>query len=745
MDNRFYVDTDEEITSIVGKIRGAKEREIFLIVPKGASIAQSLVNLKLLDKEAKRNGKGLIFISSDEHVRKLANKAGLAVKKSLSSSTTQGTDTVKNVSDIGKAVKSQMPSTPQGEKLKKELENAVIDLAGAAKAVPKTPPVPPKKVNVGSFDIASRMAEKKKKALSEESKITPKEEAVVVKKKALPKPKVIPKPQEEAFVNPFKIKPLKLDTELEEKPVETEKVPTPPAIPPIEPEPPKTPPVSPPVKTPPIPTLSDIPPTSKEPDSLVEREKIKEIDTQSKGIIRGRTAKEKPKLDLVSYGERGVYSEKPLIEKYGILETTRRKVGGKSQVVDLRSVGEEPEISEKAGALRIQRVQKEKKEIVLLPLFNTKLFFTFILGIAVVLAILGGIVLPSAKVEVKPRTFKTEAEVKVVVSEEISEIDFDEKVIPGKSVRFKLNKEKTFQTTSQGEVQEKARGQVKVYNNSETELNLRSNAKLETSKDNVYYTITSVLVPPAVTGSDGVSLESGTANVEIISAVAGSDYNLSSGKLTFPNLDGREYVGSVWAEVINITGGASRTTKVVSAEDLTNAKNELTEIVKSEGNTQISSYLETGYIVDNNSMFIEDLSFTSSQLEGREAEEFKGSIEANIFAMSFREDDLKLIGKKIIEAEEEKERGKVEIQNFIMTEAKPVENRAELSANLTYTLRSNVDIDNIRKSITANSEQEAVEYLLGLREIEDYRLEIWPSWTKRIPVLDKRIKVEIVD
>ena len=53
MNSYFYVDTDDEITSVIGKLRGEKAEEIFLVVPKRALIAQSLVNLRLLDKDRK--------------------------------------------------------------------------------------------------------------------------------------------------------------------------------------------------------------------------------------------------------------------------------------------------------------------------------------------------------------------------------------------------------------------------------------------------------------------------------------------------------------------------------------------------------------------------------------------------------------------------------------------------------------------------------------------------------------------
>jgi len=81
MNNYFYVDIEDEITTILGKLRKEKSEEIFLVVPKHALIAQSLVNLRLLEKEARKSQKKIIFVSPDAQTRKIAEKAGLLVKK----------------------------------------------------------------------------------------------------------------------------------------------------------------------------------------------------------------------------------------------------------------------------------------------------------------------------------------------------------------------------------------------------------------------------------------------------------------------------------------------------------------------------------------------------------------------------------------------------------------------------------------------------------------------------------------
>lgn len=76
----LYIDIDEEITSIVDRIRKAEAREIIVVAPKRALLLQSLVNLKLLKKEADRRKKRVMIVTQDKVGKKLIEKAGILVQ-----------------------------------------------------------------------------------------------------------------------------------------------------------------------------------------------------------------------------------------------------------------------------------------------------------------------------------------------------------------------------------------------------------------------------------------------------------------------------------------------------------------------------------------------------------------------------------------------------------------------------------------------------------------------------------------
>lgn len=80
MAQTFYIDGDEEIISVVSRVRQSPDLENFLVFPRRALVLQSVVNLKLLDREASKLGKRVIVVTVDEEGRKMAEKAGLLTK-----------------------------------------------------------------------------------------------------------------------------------------------------------------------------------------------------------------------------------------------------------------------------------------------------------------------------------------------------------------------------------------------------------------------------------------------------------------------------------------------------------------------------------------------------------------------------------------------------------------------------------------------------------------------------------------
>jgi len=76
----FYVAQDEEIFSIIERLRSSGMLENVFVVPKRALILGSGVNLRLLAREAEKSGKRVTIVTQDDEGRMLAEKAGVPTK-----------------------------------------------------------------------------------------------------------------------------------------------------------------------------------------------------------------------------------------------------------------------------------------------------------------------------------------------------------------------------------------------------------------------------------------------------------------------------------------------------------------------------------------------------------------------------------------------------------------------------------------------------------------------------------------
>jgi len=81
----IYIDVDDDVTAIIGKIKKAKEKIVALVPPKRAGALQSAVNLRLLERMAKNDKKQLVLITGNQALVALAASAKIPVAKNLQS------------------------------------------------------------------------------------------------------------------------------------------------------------------------------------------------------------------------------------------------------------------------------------------------------------------------------------------------------------------------------------------------------------------------------------------------------------------------------------------------------------------------------------------------------------------------------------------------------------------------------------------------------------------------------------
>lgn len=81
----IYIDVEDDITAIIGKVQASKEKIVAIVPPKRTSILQSAVNLRLLARAAEKSNKNLVLVTGNAALSGLAASAKIPVAKTLQS------------------------------------------------------------------------------------------------------------------------------------------------------------------------------------------------------------------------------------------------------------------------------------------------------------------------------------------------------------------------------------------------------------------------------------------------------------------------------------------------------------------------------------------------------------------------------------------------------------------------------------------------------------------------------------
>lgn len=120
MHQTFYVDVDEEVNSVISRLRKSTSQYNILAVAQQGLILQSSVSLRLIKKEMDALKKKVMIVTQDERGLAMAKKVGFPVKK-----------TMEEVKKAGDSTSDQVDDFPQNSEVvdaKKDEDNKELDI-----------------------------------------------------------------------------------------------------------------------------------------------------------------------------------------------------------------------------------------------------------------------------------------------------------------------------------------------------------------------------------------------------------------------------------------------------------------------------------------------------------------------------------------------------------------------------------------------------------------------------------------
>jgi hypothetical protein len=188
MHQTFYIDIDEEISSVIDRLNRSMSKDNYFVVPPRALFMQSVVNLKLLKREAEKSGKHITLVTQDEIGTSMAERSGISVRFTL--------DGLEPVSDVYQedmtddaeeeeyeyaeniSGKNKMAVKISQDKQARLSSIGSSDFYGGESSVPqakekitKTITSTPRKIPVNTFNYSSKLGSSAKKTSIDQPKI----------------------------------------------------------------------------------------------------------------------------------------------------------------------------------------------------------------------------------------------------------------------------------------------------------------------------------------------------------------------------------------------------------------------------------------------------------------------------------------------------------------------------------------------------------------------------------------------
>lgn len=437
-----------------------------------------------------------------------------------------------------------------------------------------------------------------------------------------------------------------------------------------------------------------------------------------------------------------------------------RVVQPNQEVGEDASVGQNSPVSSMAEAearippaptVQPEAKPKTKRKFSFSPRKLLATFFVFILLTAGGASAFVYYYLPRATVTLVVDERVLERSAMVEVTPGAQEIDYAQGIIPGRLIKADSQLSKTFKSTGQKEVGDKATGTVEVRNFSESSLALGVGTVLSvTSADGnlVFYTNSAVTVPRVtITNPSGGTkvFEAGTVTVAVTASEIGTKYNIAADKIL--SVEGFAIDDVSATNVQPFKGGSTRQVTVVSTDDQRIALEQLRTEMFAGSKGKLTELLQPGEafderVIDNASKFA-----TYSHEIGAEVDEFTLTLAVNAQVVVYKEADVKDylkhdLGENIPEGFELSR----ESETLKIEQVDSSGNGLSMKAKVTTLVIPQVNISGVREQLIGKKVVDGEAYLRQLDKVEGYDVELWPilpEMLRTFPHLADRIVITV--
>ena len=738
MHQTFYIDIDEEITSIVERLRKTEVPEAVIVVPKRALLIQSIVNLKLLRKVADDLGLKISIITQDKLGKMLVKKAGISIQQKLEDND-DGLDDVENEMSIKskREYKKEIEMdelAEVGSRKKRDLEKiGSADYFVSGKGGPEFP---------GRENDSSEMLVHDDDLISDEqSAHLGWEELERIKEQEI-SPQINANKDQRVMIN----RPVVSSREVDLKKNNAFSMDV--SVPSQGPArnasyndaggPARSATHS--VAGGPVlnASQSDVDGPARNIPSVRNNINIPERSGRRIGSPDPALAEDFAGIPFSSDRQIPRHNSKP---KY---EIEKKAIPRDEQLENFFYASNFSDRSRESYSSKKQEVGQKSKGVFLRI---AVIFGAIVLVFG--LAYIAYLYVPKATVTIFAKKEVKSADIEITGDVNHDEIDYDKSTIPAKLMEFNEEVAKTFNATGLGNVSnQKAKGKVTIYNEfSSSPQPLVATTRFLSEDQKVFRLVQSVTVPG--TTKVGEEIKPGVLEVDVIADEAGDGYNIGATNFTIPGFksSGNDKHTKIYAKSeASMSGGGSGndTVKLVTDKDISDAKDKISLEINGAIKNKIKDGA-AGMIILDDAIVVDEPVYRVSNSAGETADSFEIKIQAHARALVFSESDIKKIANSVIA---KSGNGKINIDSgsviidYGKANADFKLGVIDIKMHASNVMQPNIDLENLKRGILGKNNDELGEYLKTYSNIEKAEVEYFPQvFTNKIPLNEKRVKV----
>ncbi|KKS26368.1 MAG: hypothetical protein UU87_C0002G0047 [Parcubacteria group bacterium GW2011_GWA2_42_11] len=376
--------------------------------------------------------------------------------------------------------------------------------------------------------------------------------------------------------------------------------------------------------------------------------------------------------------------------------------------------------------------------------FSKYLLF-FVSGALVITGVVLYLILPKVEIVILPKMETASFDLDVVADQSVSEADIANNEIPAQIIKLDKKREGEFIATSQQQLNEKARGTIRIYNEySSAPQTLVEKTRFLSSGNKLFRLVETITVPGAKI-VDGKIVAS-SIEAEVVADQAGEEYNIGPDKFTIPGFQGSPKYDAFYGQSsAAMAGGAKGLANVVSQEDFDKAKDELWGQLQTELQQELKAQLPAELkLVDGAQKEIIS-SATASPGVGQKADKFTLTVKGSASALLFDEKDL----LKLTIGENEDNQPASQAENdrseFIYKDIMADFEKGRLSFNVKINKINvwQIDVDKIKQLVIGRDAEQIKEIFNQRQEIDKARVLFWPFWVTKAPQNLDKIKITV--